>query len=90
MTKKNKKKQEAAALKFNPDQDLTPTVVAKGKGALAERIVAKAKEADIPIQEDKDLVTVLLQLELGEEIPEELYQAVAQILSFIYDLEDLV
>ncbi|GAB6100700.1 EscU/YscU/HrcU family type III secretion system export apparatus switch protein [Halanaerocella petrolearia] len=84
-----KEKEEAVALKYDINQDQAPKVVAKGQGSLAKEIINKAEEHDIAIEEDKDLVEVLLQLELGEEIPEELYQVIAEILSFVFGLEDL-
>ncbi|WP_027340309.1 EscU/YscU/HrcU family type III secretion system export apparatus switch protein [Halonatronum saccharophilum] len=93
MKKNNDKKDllgEAAALKYNSKEDSAPTLIAKGRGELAQRIIEKAKEEDIPIESDKDLIKLLLKLEVGEEIPEDLYQAVAHILSFIYELEDLI
>lgn len=80
---------EAAALKYDIEQDEAPNLIAKGKGELAKKIIAQAEENNIPIEEDKDIVEILLQLELGTEIPEELYQAVAEILSFIFEVEDL-
>ena len=80
---------EAAALKYDIEQDDAPNLIAKGKGELAKKIIAQAEENNIPIEEDKDIVEILLQLELGAEIPEELYQAVAEILSFIFAVEDL-
>ncbi|MCK8817806.1 EscU/YscU/HrcU family type III secretion system export apparatus switch protein [Natroniella sulfidigena] len=87
--KNSSEEKEAVALKYDPQQDSAPTLIAKGRKDLAQQIIKQAKEADIPITEDQDLVKILLQLNLGEEIPEELYRVVAEILSFIYDLEDL-
>lgn len=63
-----------------------PTVTAKGQGHLAEQIIAIAKEHDIPISEDIALVEMLSQVELDQEIPEVLYEAVVQVLIFAYDL----
>lgn len=80
---------EAAALKYDIEKDNAPNLIAKGKGELAKKIISQAEENNIPIKEDEDIVEVLLQLELGAEIPEELYQAVAEILSFIFEVEDL-
>ena len=80
---------EAAALKYDIEQDSAPNLVAKGSGELAKKIIAQAEENNIPIKEDEDIVEILLQLELGAEIPEELYKAVAEILSFIFEVEDL-
>jgi flagellar biosynthesis protein len=77
----------AVALGYNPSSQDAPKVVAKGKGLVAEQIIEKAMDHDIPIQEDPSLVEVLSQLELNERIPEELYQAVAEVFSFIYRLD---
>lgn len=91
MKKKDKEElhEEAVALKYNHEEDFAPIIIAKGQGELAEEIIRKAKECEIPIKEDRDLVQVLLQLQLGEEIPEQLYTVVAEILGFIYSLEEL-
>lgn len=63
-----------------------PRVVAKGSGEVAAQILALAKQHDIPLHEDRELVRLLSHLELGQEIPEQLYLAVAQILAFAYSL----
>lgn len=78
---------KAAALKYDMGQAGAPQVVAKGNGVVADRIVETAKEAEVPIVEDAALVSALLVLELGEEIPPELYRSVAKILSFLYNLD---
>ncbi|OXM84651.1 EscU/YscU/HrcU family type III secretion system export apparatus switch protein [Paenibacillus rigui] len=75
---------KAVALKYSADQSKAPTVVAKGKGQIAEAILKKAKDNGVAIQEDASLVEVLSKLDLDQEIPPELYQLVAEILSFIY------
>ncbi|MDA0745008.1 MAG: EscU/YscU/HrcU family type III secretion system export apparatus switch protein [bacterium] len=74
----------AAALGYDPENNDAPRLLAKGSGEMADRILAVAKEHNIPIQEDKDLVTLLAQLDLNQEIPPELYRTIAEILSFIY------
>jgi len=79
-----KKDIKAAALKYKHGDDAAPRVVAKGKGRLADKIIALAREHGIPIHEDRDLVEILSTLDMYEEIPEELYRAVAEILTFIY------
>ena len=86
--KKNppQKRERAAALKYGL-QDAAPVVTAKGEGFVAQRIAEIARAADVPIVEDAALVSALLSLELGQEIPVELYEAVARILSWIYKLE---
>ncbi|WP_127580567.1 EscU/YscU/HrcU family type III secretion system export apparatus switch protein [Paenibacillus koleovorans] len=74
---------KAVALRYTPDQ-AAPVVVAKGKGRIAEEIMNRAKEHGVPLQEDASLVEVLSKLDLNQEIPPELYQLVAEVLSFIY------
>ena len=83
----SKKKTKTAALQYNRKRDLAPRVVASGENRVAEWIVETAVETEIPIVEDAALVSALLLLELGEEIPTELYQAVAKVLSFVYSLD---
>lgn len=75
---------KAVALKYKPEQRAAPVVVAKGKGYVAEEILSRAKEHGVPIQEDPSLVEVLSKLDIDQEIPPELYQLVAEVLSFIY------
>ncbi|MCZ6635747.1 MAG: EscU/YscU/HrcU family type III secretion system export apparatus switch protein [bacterium] len=74
----------AAALGYDTEKDNAPKIFAKGSGELAERIIALAKEHNIPIREDPDLVAVLAKLDLGQEIPPELYRVVSELLAFIY------
>ena len=76
----------AAALAYNPDELAAPRVIAKGRGLLAEKILAEAKEHNIPIVEDKLLFRILYELELGTEIPLEIYEPVARILAFVYSV----
>ncbi|MDH5539650.1 MAG: EscU/YscU/HrcU family type III secretion system export apparatus switch protein [Rhizobacter sp.] len=64
-----------------------PTVVAKGYGALAERIVDKAKGAGVFVHDSPELVQLLMQVDLDDHIPAELYLAVAEVLAFIHHLE---
>ncbi|GHV53512.1 hypothetical protein FACS1894216_11660 [Synergistales bacterium] len=80
---------KAAALKYDVTDDFAPRVVASGRGRVAENIVDTAFEANVPIVEDAALVSALLALEIGDEIPPELYQAVAKILSFLYDVNKM-
>ncbi len=79
---------KVAALKYDMDKDDAPKIVAKGKGKLAEKLLEIAAEHDIPIRENQDIIEILLHLNIGEEIPPELYQVIAEILSFIYQLEN--
>ena len=73
----------AVALQYGAD-DSAPVVVASGMGYLAERIVDVAQENGVPVYEDDSLATVLTQLNLGQEIPPELYQAIVEI--YVYFL----
>ncbi|MBI4244883.1 MAG: EscU/YscU/HrcU family type III secretion system export apparatus switch protein [Planctomycetes bacterium] len=77
----------AVALKYKEGEDLAPKLVAKGQRMLAEKIIKIAKENGIPIKEDSNLSQILYKLELDENIPEELYKAVAEILTFLYFIE---
>lgn len=74
----------AAALRYRPG-DGAPVIVASGMGHLAEKIVEVATDNGVPVYEDTSLATVLSQMQLGREIPEELYQAVVEI--YLYFLE---
>ena len=80
-------RKEAIALSYNPSETTGPKVVAKGKGKIAENILQQATLHDVPIHEDPNLVQLLGQLDLNESIPEELYQAVAEVFAFIYHLD---
>ena len=75
---------KAVALKYEPQKHAAPIVTAKGQGYVAEEILRRAAETGVPIQEDASLVEVLSKLDLKQEIPPELYQIVAEILSFVY------
>jgi flagellar biosynthesis protein len=75
---------KVVALKYEKYKDNAPKVVAKGKGEVAKKIIEVAKEHGVYIKEDPDLVEVLSGLDLYEEIPEDLYKVVAEILAFIY------
>jgi len=78
---------KAAALRYDPERDPVPVVVAKGKGFIAEKIKAIASEAGVRIREDKELAEYLVSLDLYEEIPPELYPVIAEILAFIYSMD---
>ncbi|MGN1147825.1 MAG: EscU/YscU/HrcU family type III secretion system export apparatus switch protein [Lachnospiraceae bacterium] len=82
MEEKKKKIKQAIALEYNPEEE-APKVIATGKGALAERILEKAKEANVPVHEDAKLADTLSRLEIGDMIPPELYEVVAEILVFV-------
>lgn len=87
MNEKKFTRKEAIALSYNPSESAGPKVVAKGKGKIAENILQQATLHNVPIHEDPNLVQLLGQLDLNESIPEELYQAVAEVFAFIYHLD---
>lgn len=78
--------QQAIALSYAGD-DFAPTVVAKGKGLIAEQIIACAKEHHVFVHESKTLVALLMQVDLDDHIPPALYQAIAEVLAWLHHLE---
>lgn len=83
----NRQKQ-AVALRYQFKKDRAPKVTAKGRGYLADKILALAREHHIPIRQDKNLLQVLSRLDLNQEVPPEIYKAVAEILAFVYRLSN--
>ncbi|NLI67878.1 MAG: FlhB-like flagellar biosynthesis protein [Bacilli bacterium] len=81
------KRKKAAALTYDKLSQEAPRISAIGKGKVAEKIIEKAKEHDVPIVEDPTLVELLSELDINETIPEELYEAVAEVFAFIYRLD---
>lgn len=80
---KNKQKsKQAIALEYDPN-DVAPRVIATGSGQLAEKIIATARKEDIPVHQDAKLAATLSKLDVGEAIPPELYEIVAEILVFV-------
>lgn len=77
---------KAVALGYRQYEGDAPRVLATGKGLLADKIIAIGEEQGIFIQEDKDLVHLLSQVEIGQNIPTEMYQAVAEVLSLVYKI----
>lgn len=84
---KDRSSKKAAALRYEAEKDDAPRLIASGRGAIAERIVEIAKKGGVPIVEDPALASALLFVELGEEIPVELYEGVARVLAFLYKLD---
>ena len=82
MAKEKKKVKTAVALSYEAG-DAAPKVVASGRGIIAERIIEKAKESNVAVHEDSKLADTLSKLEIGEMIPPELYEVVAEILVFV-------
>lgn len=86
MAKKDEKQAIALSYDF---QDSAPKVLAKGSGLIAQNILKAAQKHDVPVYEDKKLAKMLTQLEIGDNIPPELYEIVAQVLVFITDVDYL-
>lgn len=82
----NKKK--AVAIKFTTGEN-APTVIAKGQGVIADKILEKAEDLKLPLYKDEKLVDELTKVEIGDYIPPELYTVVAEILVFVTDLDKL-
>jgi flagellar biosynthesis protein len=80
--KKNRNK--AVAIKYKPMEQSTPSVVAKGAGGIADKIIQIAREHGIPVREDPDLVETLSKLDIDQEVPPELYHVIAEVLAWVY------
>ncbi len=79
---------KAVAILYDENESAAPKIIASGKGLIAEKIIATAEEAGIHIQQDPDLVELLAKVDIGEEIPLELYQTVAEVLAFVYKVNE--
>ena len=79
--------QKAVALKYDPEKNIAPKLVAKGKGHVAENILEAAKKGQVPVYQNKSLVNMLMALELDKESPTELYTTVAEILAYVYRID---
>lgn len=80
--------EKAVAILYDEARGSAPKVVASGKGNMAAKIIETARAAGIHIQEDPDLVEVLSKIPIGNEIPVELYQTVAEVLAFVYRVNE--
>jgi flagellar biosynthesis protein len=83
------KAKKAVALLYDQSKAAAPKVVASGSHLIAERIIATAREAGVHIKEDKDLVEMLAKIPIGEEIPADLYQTIAEVLAFVYSVNSM-
>ncbi|MDO8945968.1 MAG: EscU/YscU/HrcU family type III secretion system export apparatus switch protein [Desulfocapsaceae bacterium] len=84
----NQKMDKAVAIVYDAEKSSAPRVVASGKGEIARKIIETAREAGVYIQEDPDLVELLAKVPLGQEIPGELYRTVAEVLAFVYKVNE--
>jgi flagellar biosynthesis protein len=80
------RQKQAVALRYEPKKDRAPKITGKGRGHLAEKILEMARQHNIPIRQDKNLLQILSRLDLNQEVPPEIYKAVAEILAFVYRL----
>jgi flagellar biosynthesis protein len=82
------RQKQAVALRYEPKKDRAPKITGKGRGYLAEKILDLARQHNIPIRHDKNLLQILSHLDLKQEVPPEIYKAVAEILAFVYRLSN--
>jgi len=78
--------EKAVAILYDESKNTAPQVIASGKGLIARKIIETAREAGIHIQEDPNLIELLAKIPIGKEIPVELYQTVAEMLAFVYQI----
>ena len=83
-----KNREIAAAIKYDSNKNSAPSVIAKGQGYTAKKIKEIAEELDIPTYQDESLAKQLINLSIGQEIPPQLYQVVAEILAFVIQLDE--
>jgi flagellar biosynthesis protein len=79
--------QEAVAIRYDRDRENAPRVVAKGKGFVAEQLLAIARRHAVPVYQNQTVTQLLMAVELDREIPPELYQAVANVLAYVYRMD---
>ena len=87
MPERPRRERRAAALRYESGSDEAPRVVAAGKGLVADRIIAEARAAGVPVRDDAALAEALAALDLGAQVPEDLYRAVAEALAWAYRLD---
>ena len=85
---KKRELEKAVAILYDTQKATSPKVVASGQGEVAKKIIETAREAGVHIQEDANLVELLSKIDLGEEIPTELYQTVSEVLAFVYKVNE--
>lgn len=87
---KEYKLQKAAALRYDRTKNVAPVIIASGQGELAEKIIELAMENKIHVQKNLPLVDALVKLEIGQEIPADLYEAVAVVLAYIMEADEVL
>lgn len=88
MAEEEKKRKQAIAIQYNPDE-VASKILASGTGIIADKIIEKAKSSDVPLYKDNKLANTLSKLDIGEYIPPELYSIVAEILVFVDNLDKI-
>ncbi|WP_163339303.1 EscU/YscU/HrcU family type III secretion system export apparatus switch protein [Desulfopila sp. IMCC35008] len=88
MADEKKHTQKAVAIVYDNKNTGAPKVLASGKGLIADKIIETAREAGVHVHEDENLVELLAKVPIGDEIPVELYQTVAEVLSFVYRVNE--
>ncbi|NLX19676.1 MAG: flagellar biosynthesis protein FlhB [Desulfobulbus sp.] len=88
MVAEKRAKKQAVALLYDPEKSAAPQVVASGSNLVAEKIIATAAAAGVHIRQDQDLVELLSKIPVGQEIPLELYQTIAEVLAFVYTVNN--
>ncbi len=83
----SKEIKEVAALKYSPSEDRAPKIVALGKGEIAQKILELAKDSNVAVYHDEKLAHTLNKLQVGDEIPRELYEVIAEVLVFVSNLD---
>ncbi len=81
-----KQRKKAVALKYELNNE-APIITAAGMGPIADKIIEKAEESDVPVVYNRELTDLLSNVDIGKEIPEDLYEAVAYIIAFVTDLD---
>ena len=84
---KERKNLRAAAISYDPDEHNAPVLAAFGQGYVAEKILAAAKESGVPVVPDPSLASMLSRISVGDEIPPELYEVVAKVLTFVSEVD---
>ncbi len=87
MPQKKEKVKQAVALKYTPEKNRAPEIIGLGSGEIAEKLIEKAKEYDVPIYKNDELASTLNTFNIGDEIPPELYEVVAEILVFVSNMD---
>ena len=82
------KEKVAVALRFDPEKDTAPRIVAAGRGEAAKQIIELAEESDIPLYQEQSVAEGLSQFEVGAVIPESLYELIAEVLIFLHHLDE--